>query len=178
MSRKYRIFVLVLVVCAALDQGTKALVRSSLAPDDAAKRVYRTIRRADVDVWCQLSERQVRVIPNFFDICYSENTGVVFGLGKSVPRWVWISVGLLALGMLLVLVNKTPPTDTWPLVGLGLVASGAIGNIADRAIFGYVTDFIVWRYHEHAWPTFNVADAALVVGVGLMLLTMRQPKTP
>jgi signal peptidase II len=53
-----------------------------------------------------------------------------------------------------------------------LVAGGAVGNLVDRIIAGRVSDFIVWKYHGHEWPAFNVADAALVVGVCLMALDM------
>jgi signal peptidase II len=55
---------------------------------------------------------------------------------------------------------------------LGLVGGGAIGNLIDRILYGRVTDFIVWHYKGHEWPAFNIADAALVVGVGLMGLDM------
>jgi signal peptidase II len=52
------------------------------------------------------------------------------------------------------------------------VGGGAIGNLIDRIAYGKVTDFIVWHIKDHEWPAFNVADAALVVGVGLMALDM------
>jgi signal peptidase II len=52
------------------------------------------------------------------------------------------------------------------------VGGGAIGNLVDRVMYGRVTDFIVWKYHGHEWPAFNIADAALCIGVGLMLLDM------
>jgi signal peptidase II len=57
-------------------------------------------------------------------------------------------------------------------VALGLVGGGAIGNLVDRIQYGRVTDFIVWYYRSHEWPAFNIADAGLVVGVGLMVLDM------
>ena len=55
-------------------------------------------------------------------------------------------------------------------VAYGLIVGGAVGNLFDRVAFGKVTDFVLWHYHEHFWPIFNVADACLVSGVGLMLL--------
>jgi signal peptidase II len=57
-------------------------------------------------------------------------------------------------------------------VALGLVGGGALGNVLDRMMYGKVTDFIVWHYKHHEWPAFNVADAALCVGVGLMIVDM------
>jgi signal peptidase II len=56
---------------------------------------------------------------------------------------------------------------------LGLLAGGALGNIVDRIAFGKVTDFVVWKIGTHEWPTFNIADAALVVGVIGLLFDMR-----
>jgi len=172
VSPRYRLFLVVLLACLVLDQVSKVAVRRSLAPDDRAKQAYRTTYRPGLDPWCQLSTRQIRVVEGFFDLCYSENTGVAFGMGKKVPRGVWVGVGVLALVLIGVFVRQSRDDQRWPVLALGLVASGAVGNVTDRAIFGYVTDFVVWRWHEHTWPTFNVADAALVVGVILMLLTM------
>jgi signal peptidase II len=61
----------------------------------------------------------------------------------------------------------------WRLhLALGLVGGGAIGNLIDRIQLGKVTDFIVWHVGSHEWPAFNIADAALVVGVVLMALDM------
>ena len=60
---------------------------------------------------------------------------------------------------------------------LGLLAGGAIGNIIDRVAFGKVSDFIVWKAGRYEWPTFNVADAALVIGVVTLLLDARAEDT-
>jgi signal peptidase II len=172
VSTKVRLFVIVLLASLALDFGTKVAVRRSLAPDQSAKQAYRTSYRPGLDPWCQLSTRQVRVVDGFFDICYSENTGVAFGMGKKVPWGVWVGVGVLALGLIITFLRQAKDDQRLLVLSLALVGSGAVGNIIDRARFGYVTDFIVWRWHEHTWPTFNVADAALVVGVILMFFTM------
>ena len=56
------------------------------------------------------------------------------------------------------------------LLGAELLAGGAVGNIIDRLAFGKVTDFVVWKYGKHEWPAFNIADAALLVGVAIMLI--------
>ena len=172
MSPKVRLFLIVILVSLALDQATKIAVRRSLAPEPAAKQAYKTSYRPGLDPWCQLSVRQIRVIDGFFDVCYSENTGVAFGLGKKVHWGVWVGVGILALGLIVSFLRQAREEQRWLVVALALVGSGAVGNIVDRACFSYVTDFIVWRWHEHTWPTFNIADAALVVGVILMFLTM------
>jgi signal peptidase II len=82
---------------------------------------------------------------------------------------------LLAVGAFALVVaylRKTDARATRLHVALGLVGGGAIGNLIDRVMFGRVTDFIVWHVRDHEWPAFNVADAALCIGVGLMVLDM------
>ena len=176
MKTKLPLFVVVLLAALALDQGTKAWVRHELAPPEAERPRLRMTYRAGLDPWCQLSQKQVRVVDGYFDLCYSENTGVAFGLGKHVPRGVWIAVGGVALGLILMFLRQARPEQKGLVLALAFVGSGALGNITDRAIYGHVTDFIVWRWHQHTWPTFNIADAALVAGVILMFLTMgKQP---
>jgi signal peptidase II len=82
---------------------------------------------------------------------------------------------LLAVGAFLLVLyylRKTPIDNTRLHIALGLVGGGAIGNLVDRVIYGKVTDFVVWKVGVHEWPAFNIADAALCIGVGLMLLDM------
>ena len=52
------------------------------------------------------------------------------------------------------------------------MAGGAVANVIDRILYGKVTDFIVWKYYDTEWPTFNIADVALCIGVGLLLLDL------
>jgi signal peptidase II len=81
-----------------------------------------------------------------------------------------MAVGAFAL--VLYYLRKSEPQATRLHVALGLVGGGAIGNLIDRMIYGRVTDFIVWHVKDHEWPAFNIADAALCIGVGLMVLDM------
>jgi signal peptidase II len=81
-------------------------------------------------------------------------------------------LALLALVMVLLYLRKTPVENGRLHVALGLVGGGAIGNLVDRVAYGKVTDFIVWKVGLHEWPAYNIADAALCVGVGLILLDM------
>jgi signal peptidase II len=83
-------------------------------------------------------------------------------------------VGLVAIGAIFWMLHKARDNQTRLHWALGLVAGGAIGNIIDRILFGKVTDFVVWKYYQHEWPTFNVADAALCVGVGLLFLDINR----
>ena len=90
-------------------------------------------------------------------------------------------MALAAFGLVIYYLRKTEDHATRLHVALGLVGGGAIGNLIDRVLYGRVTDFIVWHVKEHEWPAFNIADAALCIGVGLMLLDMlltRPAKSP
>ena len=157
--RKYVLFSVLAAVTIALDQWTKVLAREHLRP---------------------LGPGRVKtVIDGFFNLRYSENTGVAFGMFQTMPggRIILTLVALLAFVLVLYYLYKTDARHVRMQVALGLVGGGAIGNLIDRILHGRVTDFIVWHYKHHEWPAFNIADAALVVGVGLMAIDMlRAPK--
>ena len=98
------------------------------------------------------------------------NSGAAFSLGTGFP-WLFVALGVVMLtGMAVVVVRAELPR--WPTVALGLVAGGALGNLVDRLLRshdGAVVDFIDLQW----WPVFNVADAAISVGVLLLILTWR-----
>lgn len=160
-QRKYALFAILAAVTVALDQWTKVLARARLRPLGHGQSVV--------------------VVDGFFNLRYSENTGVAFGLLQSLPagRVLLTLVALAAFVLVLHYLRKTEATFVRMHVALGLVGGGAVGNLIDRIAFGRVSDFIVWHYKSHEWPAFNIADAALVVGVGLMALDMfRSEKKP
>jgi len=118
------------------------------------------------------------VVDGCFDLRYSENTGVAFGMLQQLPggRILLSLMALAALGLVFHYLRRTDASQTRMHLALGLVGGGAVGNLVDRILVGKVSDFIVWHYHGHEWPAFNVADAALVVGVCLMALDMMLDK--
>jgi signal peptidase II len=137
-----------------LDQWTKVLAREHLRP--LGRGEFKT------------------VIEGFFKLRYSENTGVAFGRLQTLPggRVLLTLIAIAAFVLVVYYLRKTASDFVRMQVALGLVGGGAIGNLIDRIAFGRVTDFIVWHYKHHEWPAFNIADAALVVGVGLMAIDM------
>ena len=149
--RKYVIFGVLGALSLILDQWTKVLAREKLR-----------------------GHEMVTVVKGFFNLRYSENTGVAFGMFQTLPggRILLTLVAVVAFVLVLHYLRKTEANHTRMHAALGLVGGGAIGNLIDRILYGRVTDFIVWHYKGHEWPAFNVADAALVVGVGLMGLDM------
>jgi signal peptidase II len=148
------LFAVAAAVSIFLDQWTKVLARTHLKT---------------LDPW-----RTVTVIDGYFDLRYSENTGVAFGMLQKMPggRVLLALVALAALALVFHYLRRTDASQSRLHLALGLVAGGAVGNLIDRIAFGRVSDFIVWHYRGHEWPAFNVADAALVVGVCLMALDM------
>jgi signal peptidase II len=101
----------------------------------------------------------------FLDLVYFENTGAFFGLFHGHTQ-VFIALGIAGSVIILVFLYYFPPATTVGTVSFALILSGAVGNLIDRIRLGYVIDFI--RLHVQQiffWPAFNVADAALTVGL-------------
>jgi signal peptidase II len=113
----------------------------------------------------------VQVVDGFFRLVSVFNPGVSFGfLGgdKALPPWVLSVVAVVVcVGLFVWLRRIDRPLIGW---GIGLVIGGAIGNVIDRARWGAVFDFADFHVGQWHWPAFNVADSAIVVGVGLMLI--------
>lgn len=111
---------------------------------------------------------QVFEITSFFDIVMVWNRGVSFGFCSDCgPTVLTVLAGVITLALLVWLWKA----DTWmQAVALGFVIGGAIGNGIDRIRFGAVADFLYFHYEEHYFPAFNVADAAISVGVALLLI--------
>jgi signal peptidase II len=120
------------------------------------------------------------VIPGFFDIVHSENRGVAFGiLNDSTSEWRTVALVVLSLGAVVFvasMLRHPERLDRLSRWGLALVLGGAAGNVFDRAIWGSVTDFLEVYYREYHWPTFNVADSAIVIGSGLLLIDLLRTK--
>jgi signal peptidase II len=157
--RKYVTFTVFALVSLVLDQITKAMARG-------------TLRTGGPKV----------VVDGFFDLRYAENPGVAFSMLQDIPGGLLSLVAVGAFGLVLYYLRKMPAEHRRLHVALGLVGGGALGNLVDRILYGRVTDFIVWKARwggrVHEWPAFNIADAALCVGVGLMVLDMITNKKP
>ncbi len=113
------------------------------------------------------------IIPGFLEFTLSRNRGMVFGFlsGTDFPGKEWILTGVALASLLLIcwLVareDSVGPLTTIPLAG---IVAGGVGNVVDRVRFGSVVDFIVVHAGDWYWPTFNVADSAITVGILVML---------
>lgn len=136
-----------------------------IALDQAAKAV---IART-VDLYAS-----VTVIPGFFNITRVHNRGAVFGAFNQMNNRTVFAVltgaSLLALGLVVFYFIKTTPSDRLMKTSLSLILAGALGNILDRLIRGYVLDFLDFHIGGAHWPFFNVADSCITIGAVLMLL--------
>ena len=148
-----RLEVVVAMSVVILDQITKALVRPALTLHES-----------------------VQVIPGFLDFTRVHNTGAAFGMLNAMDfpmkTLVLSLVAFIALGGVAWYAATVPMTDRLARIGVAGVLGGAIGNLIDRATSGYVLDFVDAYFGTWHFWAFNVADAAITVGVMLMILDM------
>lgn len=153
MAQRYRLLILVTLVVLVGDQWSKWYIDHTM-----------TLHQSRT------------VIEHFFNITYVHNSGAAFGiLANNELRLPLLSgVALIACGVIGWMFCKLPLTAFWQRFGLALVFSGALGNLIDRVRLRVVIDFLDVHWYHHHWPAFNVADSAITVGVGLLLVDLWQ----
>lgn len=112
-------------------------------------------------------------VTSWLNLTLAHNTGAAFSLfadASGWQRWFFIVVGVLVTLVLLVWLARQPPGARLLPATLALVIGGALGNLVDRIVHGYVVDFIDVYYAGWHWPAFNLADSAICVGVILLLV--------
>lgn len=140
--------VLLLATAAFLyvaDQATKALVVANV----------------------ELGER-IPVVGEFLQIWHVRNTGAAFSLLPGAT-WLFIPVTVFAIGMVAWFHLSFQARGPWIHVVLGAILGGTLGNLTDRLRFGWVVDWISVGVGDLRWPTFNVADPSVVIGIGLLV---------
>jgi signal peptidase II len=113
------------------------------------------------------------VVFSFLKLSQVTNRGVAFGIGGNIEstalgKYFFVFLSLAIVGALLTLFARYCKTRLWARVSLGLIVGGAISNLGDRFMFGYVRDFIDFSF----WPTFNAADLAICAGVVVLIAGM------
>ena len=118
--------------------------------------------------------REIPVIPGFFSITHTENTGAAFSLFADSPaHWktaLLISLSVIAMVVVSVLLWKQARALTMTSIALSLILGGAVGNLWDRVARGRVVDFLLVYVKNYRWPVFNLADSAIVIGASLLVL--------
>jgi signal peptidase II len=152
-------FLLLSLVVLVLDQGSKAWIERHLAPHAV-----------------------LPVIDGFLNLTHVRNTGVAFGWfagpAAGIGSGLLSMLGFVALAVVAVYFRRASPGDRLLLAALALILGGAVGNLLDRLASGAVTDFIDCYLGTHHWHTFNVADSAITVGIGLMALDFLRRREP
>lgn len=114
----------------------------------------------------------------FLDLTLVYNRGAAFGFLSTASGWqnlFFIGIALVAIVVILYLLRRMGAKDRLLAAALALILGGAIGNLIDRLLYGYVVDFVDVYYGAWHWPAFNVADSAITVGAVLIVLDALKP---
>lgn len=161
---------------AGCDLATKQwAVRALSAPNTTARGVCERDARTQRFVPTRLDTSRVVLAPDALELVYTENCAGAFGLmyGQRAPlRRAVLMLGSLAAAIaLVVFARQNGARHPWVArAGVAVVLGGAVGNFVDRVGRGFVVDFIHAHWRAYEYPVFNVADIAVAVGVGLLLI--------
>ncbi|HQT82221.1 MAG: signal peptidase II [Ferrovum sp. 34-44-207] len=142
--RNFRVYLLIVMMVIAVDQWTKSWVLSHLIP-----------------------YHDVITVNSLFNIVLAKNPGAAFSLLANAGGWqryFFTAIAVTAVIWLCILIYRHQQEHFFS-ISLSLILGGALGNLIDRLYVGVVTDFIQWHVGEHYWPSFNIADSAITVGV-------------
>ncbi|MFC4701865.1 signal peptidase II [Glaciecola siphonariae] len=144
-------FAWISLIAIVLDQWTKQAVVSSMD-------LYQSIQ-----------------LTPFFNLTYVHNYGAAFSILYDAGGWQRYFLSALALIVSAVIVwwlRKSPKEQVLLPVAFSFILGGAIGNVLDRILHGYVIDFLDFYYGSYHWPAFNVADSAIFIGAALLIIDM------
>jgi signal peptidase II len=150
---KYKGYYLLFLVLVLLDQFTKQIFISSF---DVGQSI---------------------IINPYLSWTYLQNTGAAFSIladGGGVEKAFLLAVSVLVSVIVVLWIHKTSEYQRQKLYGQFLLLSGAVGNLIDRAQYGYVVDFIDMHVNGFYWPVFNLADSFIFIGVLLLLFQRKQ----
>ena len=163
-----------LIACTALDLGSKEWALDRLAMKRTSN--VPALCKADSNGYIEmqnLPKQPIVVVKNYFELRYAENCGAAFGLMNNAPPIARAIVfGIAAVGASIALCWMFVTGRGGPLfaASVPLIVSGAIGNFYERFHRGFVVDFIRWFVGEWQWPTFNIADTTISIGIALLLI--------
>jgi signal peptidase II len=155
--KKNHLFLLIVIAIGALDQLSKFTIEKSVG-------LY----------------QKVVCVENFFSLIHLRNRGAAFGfLAGFDSRLVlvfFIVLTLIAMAAILFLFIHLPQRQYVSEIALSLIFAGALGNFIDRIRIGEVVDFLDFHWYQYHWPTFNIADSSITVGVVLYILNLLYSK--
>lgn len=115
---------------------------------------------------------RIEVLP-FFNFLYVHNYGAAFSFLSDQAgwqRWFFTGIAIAVCSLLGYWMRKAPQTDKLNNMAYALIIGGAIGNVFDRLVHGFVVDYLDFYWGNYHWPAFNLADAAICIGAGLIIL--------
>ena len=158
MKGKYALFIGIALIVVLIDQVSKSLALSQLAPHQI-----------------------ISVIPGFFNIVLVKNRGMAFGiLNQTKPGFAYIfllATTTAAIGVIIFFFFWAKRNHMWLTIGLSLILGGALGNLIDRIQLGYVVDFLDFFLTDYHWPAFNMADSAVTAGTLWLLFNVIRGKS-
>lgn len=143
------------LVVIVLDQATKFLASGTLILHDP-----------------------VAVLP-FFNLTLMHNVGAAFSFlagASGWQRWFFTALAVIVSVVLVVWLRRLQHQEKWMAIALALVLGGAVGNLIDRVMYGYVVDFIQLYYKDWYYPAFNIADSAITVGAVMLVIDTLRSK--
>jgi signal peptidase II len=148
-QKRFFFWLIIAVLVIAFDQTSKQIVLAHLTYGESVR------------------------VTDFFDLVLLYNPGAAFSFlaeHSGWQRWFFIGLAFVICSWLIMLVRKHQAETLQPLA-FSLVIGGALGNVVDRFQMGAVVDFLYFHIGSHGWPAFNVADSAICLGVGLMIVS-------
>ena len=153
MKRNYLLFIGLALLVVLIDQVSKSLAVSQLAPHQI-----------------------ISVIPGFFNIVLVKNRGMAFGILNQTKQGLsyifLLATTIAAIGVIILFFFWAKKNRIWLTIGLSLILGGALGNLIDRVQLGYVIDFLDFFLADYHWPAFNMADSAVTVGTFWILFNV------
>jgi signal peptidase II len=181
--RSITLCAIALIALTAFDLWTKEWAVRELSRERSSQVTAACTPDADGQYSMQrLRGESIVLVQDYLELRYAENCGAAFGLLDDAPRWlrivVFMGAGVVAIAALIWMFVRGHGGKLFA-ASVPLVASGALGNMVDRLRLGYVVDFIHFHIRDgFEWPTFNVADSTITVGVALLLLDGLRNPTP
>ncbi|WP_428771512.1 signal peptidase II [Vibrio sp.] len=124
-------------------------------------------------------QNRIEVLP-FFNLLYVHNYGAAFSFLSDQAgwqRWLFTGIAFVVSGMLIYWMRKLPSSDKWNNIAYAAIIGGAVGNVFDRLVHGFVVDYLDFYWGNYHWPAFNLADSAIFIGAAMIILDgFRKPK--
>ncbi len=117
-------------------------------------------------------QHRIEVLP-FFNLLYVHNYGAAFSFLSDQTgwqRWLFTGIALLVVLLLMYWMCKQPASERWTNSAYAMIIGGAVGNVFDRIVHGFVVDYLDFYWAGHHWPAFNLADSAICIGAIMLIL--------